>query len=435
VLVPIGTALSGFLFSTNNMKTLLLISLLIAGSVLAQPQKPIGTGKMKPPCPNAKIVETEVKADYTEIEYLCDGISIEVGYDEKNNIIYTEREAKIPTGIQDKIKQKLDKRYEGWSFDESLLVEMPDTAFYKFELMKGGIEENVYFSLDGKYYKPHNIPVSETWTVKNLSSVNENAPYNFLKPDKIFELPEILREISGMAMISENEFFVVQDEVGAVFKFDIALEKITNMMRFGADGDYEDIAIDNNQVYILRSDGTIFSFDYVNFNGKVAQTVAPTNSTNIEGLFFDPEKKRLLMASKSEPIGGSGNIRVVHEMHGTELQKTKINLEFNVAEINKKLLKKYPGIISENYDFQFNPSAIAVHPKTGETYILSASNRLLAIYEKGGLNDVFPLPSEIFYKPEGLAFAENGDLYISSEGMKNGLVSGQILQFRERKAP
>jgi uncharacterized protein YjiK len=432
VLVPIGTALSGFLFSTNNMKTLLLISLLIAGSVLAQPQKPLGTGKMKPPCPNAKIVETEVKADYTEIEYLCDGISIEVGYDEKNNIIYTEREAKIPTGIQDKIKQKLDKRYEGWSFDESLLVEMPDTAFYKFELMKGGIEENVYFSLDGKYYKPNNIPISETWTEKNLSSVNKNksAPYNFLKPDKVFELPEILREISGMTLVSDSEFFVIQDELGAVFKYDLQLEKITDMIRFGKDGDYEDIAIAKNQVYILRSDGTIFSFDYMNFNGKVKQTIAPTNSTNIEGLFFDPAKKQLLMASKSEPISGSDNIRVVYEMPGNELQKTKVNLEINIDEINKKLLKKYPEIVSENYDFQFNPSAIAVHPKTGETYILSASNRLLAIYEKGILIDIFPLPSEIFYKPEGLAFAENGDLYISSEGMKNGFVSGQILWFK-----
>ncbi|GAB1453668.1 hypothetical protein MASR2M47_37240 [Draconibacterium sp.] len=158
MLVPIGTALSGFLISTNDMKTLLLISLLIAGSVLAQPQKPIGTGKIKPPCPNAKIVETEVKADYTEIEYLCDGISIEVGYDEKNNIIYTEREAKIPTDIQDKIKQKLDKRYEGWSFDESLLVEMPDTAFYKFELMKGGIEENVYFSFGREILQTRQYP-------------------------------------------------------------------------------------------------------------------------------------------------------------------------------------------------------------------------------------------------------------------------------------
>jgi len=292
----------------------------------------------------------------------------------------------------------------------------------------------VYFSLDGKYYKPHNIPVSETWTVKNLSSANKNktGPYNFLNPDKVFELPEILREISGLTMISDNEFFVIQDEIGAVFKYDLKHEKVTGMTRFGADGDYEDIAVNKNHVYILRSDGTIFSFNYLNFNGKAEQTIVPANSTNIEGLFFDSENAVFLMASKSEPVGGNENVRNVYEMDENGLHVAKINLEIGISEINQQLLRKYPGIVTDSYDFQFNPSAIAVHPKTGEKYILSASNRLLAVFHENKLTDIFPLPSEIYYKPEGLAFAENGDLYISSEGMKNGFVNGQILWFKHR---
>jgi len=408
--------------------------MLLAEFSLAQSAKLPSANNLKPPCPDAEIVETEIKADYTEVEYLCNGISIEVGYDENNNIIYTERAAAIPAEVQKKINDKLAKRYEGWSVDESELVEMPDTAFYKFELMKGGIEENVYFSLDGKYYKPHNIPVSETWTVKNLSSANKNktGPYNFLNPDKVFELPEILREISGLTMISDNEFFVIQDEIGAVFKYDLKHEKVTGMTRFGADGDYEDIAVNKNHVYILRSDGTIFSFNYLNFNGKAEQTIVPANSTNIEGLFFDSENAVFLMASKSEPVGGNENVRNVYEMDENGLHVAKINLEIGISEINQQLLRKYPGIVTDSYDFQFNPSAIAVHPKTGEKYILSASNRLLAVFNENKLTDIFPLPSEIYYKPEGLAFAENGDLYISSEGMKNGFVNGQILWFKHR---
>src|SRR5690606_31816004 len=107
-------------------------------------------------------------------------------------------------------------------------------------------------------------------------------------------------------------------------------EKITDMIRFGADGDYEDIAVNNNQVYILRSDGTIFSFNYGNFNGKAEQTTVPVNSTNIEGLFFDPGKGHFLMSSKSEPVGGNEDVRNVFEMNGSELHKAKINLEIKV---------------------------------------------------------------------------------------------------------
>lgn len=80
-----------------------------------------------------------------------------------------------------------------------------------------------------------------------------------------------------------------------------------------------------------------------------------------------------------------------------------------------------------NEDMLFNPSAIAIHPKTNDIYILSANDRILVVYEKSGLKKAFPLPAVIYYKPEGLAFYENGDLLISSEGDKRGLVKGSIV--------
>jgi hypothetical protein len=42
---------------------------------------------------------------------------------------------------------------------------------------------------------------------------------------------------------------------------------------------------------------------------------------------------------------------------------------------------------------------------------------------------VTPLPAEVFYKPEGLAFFPNGDLLISSEGDKKGVAKGSIMRF------
>ncbi|WP_010526460.1 hypothetical protein [Thermophagus xiamenensis] len=73
---------------------------------------------------------------------------------------------------------------------------------------------------------------------------------------------------------------------------------------------------------------------------------------------------------------------------------------------------------------------MAVHPVTGEVFVLSADNRLLTIYGNKKLKSVYPLAEELFYKPEGLGFADNGDLYISSEGIKNGFLKGQIHYFK-----
>src|SRR5690606_4731101 len=118
---------------------------------------------------------------------------------------------------------KLDKKYYGWVIDEFSLVKTTDTSFYKAEMIKSGIEENVYFTLDGKYFKSKNIVVNESWNIESLSHSQyyKDAPYNFLHPDKTFDLPEILKEISGIALADNNTMYCIQDETGIVFKYDL----------------------------------------------------------------------------------------------------------------------------------------------------------------------------------------------------------------------
>ncbi len=388
--------------------------------------------KIKAICPSAEFIEMELKNGYTEVEFLCSGETIEVGLNDDNEIIYQERDAQIPGNIQGKIDKKLSKSYEGWIFDEAAIIETTDTSFYKIEMVRGGMEQNIYFTLEGKYYRPFNMAPDENWTVKTLVEAYRNnpAPYQFLKPNEIFEMPEVLREISGIALASENSMFCVQDEVGALFQYDLEKDEVSDVIRFEDLGDFEDITIDGTMAYVLRSDGKIFSFNYKNFDGKVSQAMAPSYCTDIEGLFFDSLGEKLYMACKSRPVNAKKEIRLVYEMSPDKIYETNILFTIDVEEINKMLSNKYPEITQGSSMFRFNPSAIAVHPVTGEKYVLSATDRLLAIFGKNGLKDVFPLPSDAYYKPEGLAFSENGDLYISSEGIKNGTVSGRILLFK-----
>jgi uncharacterized protein YjiK len=99
-------------------------------------------------------------------------------------------------------------------------------------------------------------------------------------------------------------------------------------------------------------------------------------------------------------------------------------LETDIKKIKHYIDKHFPEIKSK--DVVFNPSAIAVHPITHEIYILSASDRLLAVYDNKSLKTVYPLPAELYYKPEGIAFFENGDMLISNEGDKTGFFKGNI---------
>ena len=64
----------------------------------------------------------------------------------------------------------------------------------------------------------------------------------------------------------------------------------------------------------------------------------------------------------------------------------------------------------------FEPSAAAVHPLEKRLYILASSGNLLVITDfKGKVQEVYRLNPTLYPQAEGIAFAPNGDLYISNE--------------------
>ncbi|RYD88418.1 MAG: hypothetical protein EOP50_19135 [Sphingobacteriales bacterium] len=65
---------------------------------------------------------------------------------------------------------------------------------------------------------------------------------------------------------------------------------------------------------------------------------------------------------------------------------------------------------------EFKPSAAAFHPFTHKLYILSSAGQLLVVTNgRDSVEEVFRLNPSFYPQAEGIAFAENGDMYISNE--------------------
>ena len=74
----------------------------------------------------------------------------------------------------------------------------------------------------------------------------------------------------------------------------------------------------------------------------------------------------------------------------------------------------------QNRDADFKPSAAAIHPVNKRLYILASAGNLLVICDnRGQVVDAFNLHPDTYPQAEGIAFAPNGDMYISNEA-KNG---------------
>ncbi len=266
------------------------------------------------------------------------------------------------------------------------------------------------------------------WTGIFMTSSNKIG-YDFSKPTLNAELPTILHEISGLAIIDSTSIACVQDEDGILFIYNIKSRKITQQHAFGLKGDYEGITLVNGVLYILRSDGVLFEIkDYQSKKLKVNTYSTRVPAINNEGLCYDVQNNRLLIGAKGkvnkDPM--NKNMRFIYAF---DLKTKTLNqspaFSFNTSDINvtakmqginfpKKQNKKGESI---EHGFKFNTSEIAIHPTTQQLFVLSATDHVLFIFNKNGnLEYIEQLNPITFNKSEGLDFFRNGDLIISNEG-------------------
>jgi hypothetical protein len=249
------------------------------------------------------------------------------------------------------------------------------------------------------------------------------AHYNLDKPEKFF-MPESLLEISGIAFIKGNPdtVYAIQDEEGKLFRLKWN-EKKQIHTKFGKRGDYEDLSILGDKVYILKSNGKIYSFPLEERAFEETDDVKEWKSLlppgEYESLFADEQTGRLYVLCKNCPAD-KGNDRVsgyVFQVGDTIVPAGGFSLDLHSLSAFTNRVKH--GL---------RPSALARNPVTGEWFILSSVNKLLVITnDQWKVKDALHLNANEFNQPEGIAFDSRGNLYISNEG--GDLSEGNILLF------
>ncbi|QHL89081.1 hypothetical protein GU926_17255 [Nibribacter ruber] len=237
-----------------------------------------------------------------------------------------------------------------------------------------------------------------------------------------WDVPDILREVSGIVYLGNHQFACVQDEAGVIFLYNTQTKNIDRQITFGAAGDYEGIALVGDNAYVVRSDGQLF--EVTNIHSQQNQvTEYPSVLTpehNVEGLTYDQKNNRLLLAIKGEET----NSPAYKGVYAFDLSSKRLSKEpvFKLSLQDPLLFQKKQKSLSKVWE----PSEIAIHPVTGEIYLTEASNpQLFILHPDGKIKNRFALNKRDFYKPEGIAFSPTGDLYISNEGKKD---AGNILQ-------
>jgi uncharacterized protein YjiK len=251
-------------------------------------------------------------------------------------------------------------------------------------------------------------------------SVKENnvfQSYDLSHPLKKWVLPDELKEISGQAWIDKNHLLAIEDLHPTLYLLRLdstmSIEK-TSTFKDSSDKkfDLEDITIVDEVAYALWSHGKIYKItSWQNNPGIQKFKTGLSKENNTEGLCYDPVSHNLLIACKNE-----SDIE-------DEKKSTRSIFEF---DLKADTLKMEPFLLIHKKDFEkftnekllFFPSAIAVHPITHDIYILSTKdNKCMAQYSYSGeLKSLQFFDKDLLPQPEGICFAPDGTIYISTEG-------------------
>lgn len=248
------------------------------------------------------------------------------------------------------------------------------------------------------------VPVQESWLFHyDLSD----------KHPRQFKLPKRLSEASGLAMSDDGRLFCHDDESAVVYEVDYTKGKIVKQFSLGSGflkGDFEGIAIKKDTIYMVESNGNIFAFREGENNSRVKFQLYRTplsHKNDIEGLEYDPETDCLLLACKGDAGNGLGDYKAVYAFSLKSYKLLK----------KPRLLIQLSDVAKNARRGQFNPSGIALHPKSGTYFIISADGESIVELSKDGrLLGQQEISKKANSQPEGIAFALDLSMILCNDG-------------------
>lgn len=264
--------------------------------------------------------------------------------------------------------------------------------------------------------------------------------YNLSQPELVASLPPILNELSGISLAPRpNEMLAVQDELGEIFRLSKEDGQILGRIPFAKPGDFEDLTLVENDIWVLKSSGTLYCVP-ANGGEIVKFTSEISKEEDAEGLTYDAPNQRLLIACKGAKAGENDRRKIYAFDLKTQSFSTAALFEIRQNDFVGLLAthqsapwyKKLHDFLLGPNDFGLGPSALAIHPITAELYVLSSRGNLLVVLSPDGqLKKLYRFEKAYLPQAEGLFFALDATLYISTEA--RGKDAARIYRFNYRQ--
>ena len=233
-------------------------------------------------------------------------------------------------------------------------------------------------------------------------------------PDEFrqWKLPGSLREISGLALTPDERLLAITDEQAIVYELDYQAGAIIKSFAFGdpiVRGDFEGIAVLENTIWLMTSDGILLAAQEGPDRRKVRYQRFDTghgDHCELEGLAQDRPAATLILVCKE--ANSKKNDLMIFEWAITPGGVDHLrDVAVPERSITRALDKK-----------RINPSGIAIDPQSGDRMLVAArQHTLVRLAADGELIETIILQQEGRHRQaEGIEITRDGRVLIADEG-------------------
>lgn len=220
-------------------------------------------------------------------------------------------------------------------------------------------------------------------------------------------LPDRLREISGLALTSDERLLAVTDEEAIVYEIDYTNGRLLKAFALGEPtvrGDFEGIAVLDGTVWLMTSEGVLFSAPEGADGERVLYERFATNledECEFEGLTASAAGDALLLICKDPKAKKDLSI----------FEWSPATWEMQRHELPEKAMEAAVG------SKKINPSGIAVDPATGDFIVIAAIQHAVLRLDGAGelIGAIMRLAPERHPQAEGVSVTRDGRLLIADE--------------------
>jgi len=276
------------------------------------------------------------------------------------------------------------------------------------------------------------VGVENYYVKKATNFQKEDGYFDLQHPNSVRTLPMGVQPFSDVTFLDSTHLIGLNQESGSLFVYDMVENSVSPFLPCDFGSKICNISSIDSTL-LLVDDEKHIHFLRAPYDAASLTTLGLENEQfEAAGVCFHQESHRLfLMSSNEERTEGYSSSSV----YAYNLNQQKLNAQplfyisgedIEAFAIENKLIAPHSdlSIIDDTLEsMNFTPSAIAVHPKTNEIYVLSRADHSLVVFNQfGEIVNFTSLDKTTFSDPSAMTFKKNGDLVITDGNLMNPTV-------------